>query len=86
MLQRTLRRVDQIFRFGGEEFVILLPGLDQARALRAGASAISLLDLPAWAALAVKNPNTIINITQTMARTNDCSRYTIQAENRIKPV
>ncbi|MBM4119139.1 GGDEF domain-containing protein, partial [bacterium] len=35
LLQRTLRRVDLVFRFGGEEFVVLLPRLDEESALRA---------------------------------------------------
>ncbi len=35
VLKKTFRKVDQIFRFGGEEFVVLLPRLDRERALRA---------------------------------------------------
>lgn len=35
LLLRTLRRVDLVFRFGGEEFVVLLPRLDEESALRA---------------------------------------------------
>ncbi len=35
VLRETLRRVDLVFRFGGEEFVVLLPRLDEESALRA---------------------------------------------------
>ena len=35
VMRNTLRKVDQIFRFGGEEFVILLPRLELASAFRA---------------------------------------------------
>ena len=35
VIRSTLRKVDQIFRFGGEEFVILLPRLDLESAYRA---------------------------------------------------
>ncbi len=35
MIRDTLRRVDMVFRFGGEEFVILLPRLDLESAYRA---------------------------------------------------
>ncbi len=35
VIRNTLRKVDQIFRFGGEEFVILLPRLDLESAIRA---------------------------------------------------
>jgi len=35
LLHRTLRRVDVVFRFGGEELVVLLPRLDGESALRA---------------------------------------------------
>ena len=35
LVRDTMRRVDQVFRFGGEEFVVLLPRLDEDSALRA---------------------------------------------------
>lgn len=35
LIRDTLRKVDMVFRFGGEEFVILLPRLDEDSALRA---------------------------------------------------
>ncbi|MDP6419290.1 MAG: GGDEF domain-containing protein, partial [Candidatus Krumholzibacteria bacterium] len=36
VLRKTFRRVDSIFRFGGEEFMVILPRLDRERAFRAG--------------------------------------------------
>lgn len=35
VLKKTFRKVDQIFRFGGEEFVVLLPRLNRERAIKA---------------------------------------------------
>ncbi len=35
LLRETLRKVDMVFRFGGEEFVVLLPRLDEDSAIRA---------------------------------------------------
>lgn len=49
MLRRSTRQVDRIFRFGGEEFVLLMPGADVAalgritEKLRCAASALSEL-------------------------------------------
>ncbi len=36
VLRNTLRKVDMVFRFGGEEFVVLLPRLEGDSAFRAG--------------------------------------------------